>query len=154
MDAVQWGDVDYVRDASDMSCFKDGKIEEIYASHILEHFPAKKTQDVLGEWSRILKPGGILHLSVPDFDRAVECYNATGGVFGQFLQDLIHGGQNYDLDVHMRSFTYPLLSAMMSKAGFSRIDRVEWLPYALGDCSTLAATWDGKPISINVKAVK
>lgn len=154
LDVVQWGDVDFVRDAKDLSCFQNGEVEEIYASHILEHFPSKETQSVLNEWARVLKRGGIAYISVPDFDRAVDFYLAVGRFFSQYIQDWLHGGQHYEKDVHLRSFTFPILSHLMSEAGFSRIDRLEFLPYDLKDCSQLLDNIQYKPISLNVKGTK
>lgn len=58
--------VDYVFDAAKQLPFKDNTFDLIYASHILEHIPWYKTEDVLKEWVRILKPGGQLEVWVPD----------------------------------------------------------------------------------------
>ena len=38
-------DVDFVGDISDLSQFKDGSIEEIYASHTLEHVNQKNIKE-------------------------------------------------------------------------------------------------------------
>lgn len=38
----------------------------LYASHVLEHIPWYKTEEVLREWVRVLKPGGVLEVWVPD----------------------------------------------------------------------------------------
>ncbi len=154
VDVTQWGDVDIVTDAKDLSAIKDGEADEIYASHILEHFLARETADVLKEWCRVLRVGGKAHISVPDFDRLVDLYLASGRLFTQFQQDWNHGGQNYEKDVHLRSFTFPILSGLMSQAGFSKIKRVDYLPYNLGDCSTLTDNYYSKPISINVLGTK
>lgn len=154
VDVTQWGDVDIVTDAQDLNMIKDGEADEIYVSHILEHFSHRKTLDVLREWGRVLKKGGIAYLSVPDFDRLVDLYLASGRMLGQFIQDWNHGGQNYEKDVHQRSFTFPVLAGLMSQAGFSRIERLDYLPYNLGDCSTLTDNFQNKPISVNVKGIK
>jgi len=59
-------DVDYVLDAAKPLPFPDNTFDLIYASHILEHIPWYKTEEVLKEWCRILKPGGQLEIWVPD----------------------------------------------------------------------------------------
>ena len=46
--------------------FSDGEVEEIFASHILEHFGYE--ENVLGEWSRVLCPGGRITVIVPDVE--------------------------------------------------------------------------------------
>lgn len=66
LDIVGGKNVDYVMDASKVLVFDDNTFDLIYASHVLEHIPWYKTVDVLREWIRILKYGGILELWVPD----------------------------------------------------------------------------------------
>lgn len=58
--------VDYFFDASKKLPFNDNTFDRIYASHILEHIPWYKTVTTLQEWVRILKPGGIIDIWVPD----------------------------------------------------------------------------------------
>lgn len=58
--------IDYVLNASRPFPFADGTFDIVYASHVLEHIPWYRTEEVLQEWVRILKPGGVLELCVPD----------------------------------------------------------------------------------------
>lgn len=58
--------IDYVGDATRGLPFKDNSFDLIYASHILEHVAWYKTDEVLREWARVLKPGGDLEIWVPD----------------------------------------------------------------------------------------
>lgn len=61
--------IDHVGDALNMSRFDDKTFDEIYASHILEHFDfTGSLQTALKEWHRVLKPEGKLYISVPDMD--------------------------------------------------------------------------------------
>ena len=66
LDIVGGLNVDYVYDAAKPLPFKDNTFDVIYASHVLEHIPWYKTEEVLTEWIRILKPGGQLEVWVPD----------------------------------------------------------------------------------------
>lgn len=56
--------------------FADGSADEILASHILEHFDRFEAVRFLDECQRILKPGGVLHIAVPDMDRFIDCLNS------------------------------------------------------------------------------
>lgn len=152
VDLYEGDGVDVRTDASDLSMFKDGEVEEIYASHILEHFPHRRTVDVLKEWRRVLATGGRAHISVPDFNALVSMYQKFGGL-NQFLVDLGWGGQEYPEAYHYAPFTYPLLAAHLVKAGFSNVRRVENLPYDVKDCSHNVDTLFNTPISVNVEAV-
>jgi predicted SAM-dependent methyltransferase len=57
--------VDVVCDARDLP-FEDNSFDHVYASHIIEHFSHKETQNVLDEWIRVLKENGILEIRCPD----------------------------------------------------------------------------------------
>lgn len=56
---------DHVADARVLP-FADGSFDLIYASHVIEHLPWHETDDVLGEWLRVLKPGGALEVWTVD----------------------------------------------------------------------------------------
>ncbi len=45
--------------------FEDGEVDGILASHFLEHLDAQESLPFLKECKRVLKPGGVLRLSVP-----------------------------------------------------------------------------------------
>ncbi len=46
--------------------FADGTVEEILAVHVLEHIPAGRVVPTLREWYRVLRPGGLLQVHVPN----------------------------------------------------------------------------------------
>jgi SAM-dependent methyltransferase len=46
--------------------FEDGDLEEVYAGHFLEHLGLDEARDFLLECRRVLRPGGVLTLVVPD----------------------------------------------------------------------------------------
>ena len=48
-----------------------GTVEAIYASHMLEHLDRAEARAFLAECRRVLKPGGILRLAVPDLKSSV-----------------------------------------------------------------------------------
>lgn len=56
--------VDYIADAHDLPKIASGSLDYVCASHVLEHLanPIR----ALWEWVRILKPGGIIWLKIPD----------------------------------------------------------------------------------------
>ena len=47
--------------------FADNSIDEIYSSHLIEHFDFHEVFGVLKEWKRVLKPSGWLVIETPDF---------------------------------------------------------------------------------------
>ncbi|HIJ83407.1 MAG TPA: methyltransferase domain-containing protein, partial [Magnetococcales bacterium] len=56
------------RDIADLSIFADQSLDHLFSSHALDHFPAHRTREILGEWWRVLKPGGYLVLYLPHKD--------------------------------------------------------------------------------------
>jgi len=54
--------------------FKDDSFDVVYHSHLLEHLDARDAEDLLRECLRVLAPGGILRLAVPDLEAAARSY--------------------------------------------------------------------------------
>lgn len=53
-----------VGDAANLYWFRDGCLDYVYSSHCLED--ADDTRSWLVEWARVLRPGGLLVLFLPD----------------------------------------------------------------------------------------
>lgn len=58
----------------------------IFCSHILEHMPDDACLFMLKEGFRLLGPGGIMRVSVPDMDKALEAYAANSMEFFDFYK--------------------------------------------------------------------
>ncbi len=67
--------------------FQDRSFDRLIASHVLEHI--YRPQDVLREWVRVLKPGGVLTLIQP-------CDPGLAWRFGRTLGPRRRGGAIYD----------------------------------------------------------
>lgn len=101
--------IDYDNDTFDL----------IYSSHVLEHFPRKQTLNILQEWTRILKKGGILRISVPNIEALIEIYQ-QGKDLDQIIGPL-YGRQDYRYNYHYTIFDYKILKGLMEKAGLTSI---------------------------------
>src|SRR5438093_1373845 len=55
--------------------FREGSCAEIYSEHVLEHlaYPGE-VEEVLRDWWRVLVPGGMLSVGVPDTGYPLACY--------------------------------------------------------------------------------
>lgn len=146
--------VDYVGDCSDLSQFEDQSVDEIYASHVLEHLgyrePLRKT---LLEFHRVLKRGGTVKIGVPDFDVLCRMYldprHSQDDRF--FVMQMMFGGQVDEHDFHRIGLNYEMLSRYLTATGFTRVERVG--DFGLfDDDSTIR--FAGEPISLNVVAYK
>ncbi|MCC5666556.1 methyltransferase domain-containing protein [Nostoc sp. CHAB 5784] len=66
--------VDYVFDITGKMPLKDARFEGIFSEHFFEHLIPDHTKIFLSECLRVLKPGGILRLSVPDGELYLDRY--------------------------------------------------------------------------------
>lgn len=66
----------------------DGVADAVYSSHTLEHFSKMDGEHFLAESVRILKPGGILRVVVPDFAVYIERYRRDELKADDFIDDL------------------------------------------------------------------
>lgn len=79
--------------------YDDASADEIHCYHGFEHFYRFEADDILSDWVRVLKPGGILVLEVPCLDKIIGIFNAAiskgmpppdaltmGGLYGDLSQ--------------------------------------------------------------------
>ncbi len=94
VDIQPYPHVDQLCSVDKLTFVADDTVELIYACHVLEHFGRFQIVDVLQEWCRVLQPGGVLRLAVPDFAACAAIYYEQGlkdGLSG--LVGLVCGGQ-------------------------------------------------------------
>lgn len=65
---------DIIDDVKNLNSFNHNSADLIYACHVLEHFGRHEYIKVLKRWYDVLKPGGILKLSVPDLEKVFNLY--------------------------------------------------------------------------------
>lgn len=54
--------------------FPEGEFDAVYHSHVLEHLPRPAAPGFLAECRRVLRPGGVIRVAVPDLERIVRTY--------------------------------------------------------------------------------
>lgn len=108
--------------------FQTGTVDLVYMCHILEHIKRDNLKKVLSEMSRVLNVGGVLRLSVPDFDKLVEVYSASGKDMNAISRQLI-GGQDHEYNIHYSVFNHRRLSELLKEVGFREI-----APWDPGNC--------------------
>lgn len=54
--------------------FENESFDAVYHSHVLEHFSQDDGENLIEECFRVLKPGGILRIAVPDLERIARNY--------------------------------------------------------------------------------
>lgn len=105
--------------------FGDATVSYIYSSHTFEHFSWQESLDVTTECFRILQPGGILRIVVPDLGLLLRDYmrDVSPLASHSFLQrlslshdifDLLHPGSH-----HSQMFDEKSLVHLFREAGFA-----------------------------------
>lgn len=158
VDALADWHIHYCRPVENLRPFANNSVDLVYVSHCLEHFSHHKVNAVLAEWFRVLKPGGILRIGVPDFDQLIKIYELNGRDI-ESIQGVLMGGQTYPLNCHYVSFTKSSLTKRLMDVGFTSVR--EWQRgvdelTSLPDCTalTLPAGDEQIPISLNIEAIK
>lgn len=121
--------------------YADGTVDEIYASHVLEHFGHAEVFAVLKDWVRALKPGGVLKIAVPNFEWIAEHYLAGQPIN---VQGYVMGAQSDPDNYHRTIFDKELLTDALKSAGL--IDIALWQS-EIQDCAAL-------PVSLNLQGTK
>lgn len=116
--------VDIVAEVDDLP-FVAEEVDEIFSSHLLEHFPAEQLRrELLPYLVGLLKHGGEFHAVVPDAQAMIQNY-ANGSYPFADLREVTFGSQDYDGDFHYNMFTPQSLSDALQAAGLKNVRVIE-----------------------------
>lgn len=105
-----------------------GEYDCVWCSHALEHLSPPEVGAALAEFRRVLKPGGMAVVFVPDLEgvkptREVLYESAAGPVTGH---DMIYGHSIYSEDRphfrHLTGFVAETMREALESAGFSTVE--------------------------------
>jgi len=95
----------------------------VYTSECLEHFPWKEYKDVLAEWCRLVKPGGMIRVEVPDFLMACQQILSWDSLEGdRAMQQIFFAEQLNRFDFHFVGLTHRMLIDDFESMNFDVID--------------------------------
>jgi predicted SAM-dependent methyltransferase len=159
IDARPFSHVHIVKDdITELGDFESESVDLVYMCHILEHFRRDELKKVLKEIWRILHHGGILRISVPDFDKLLLVYELSEKNIDAIINQLM-GGQDNPYNIHYSVFTEKSLTTILQEAGFNEIQ--SWSPwhckeFGVNDRSMRRIDVKGQryPISLNLDAIK
>lgn len=124
IDARKEANPDIVDDARLLKKFKKNSIDLIYACHLCEHFSRQESFVVFNRWFELLKPGGILRISVPDLRALFEYYIKTNDL--KAIENLLYGSQKHKYDFHYTGWDEKSLKETLESVGFTNIYRYDW----------------------------
>lgn len=124
--------VDLVADLKELP-LEPNRASLVYASSVLEHFGRDEWSALIEYWSTFLVPGGVMRLSVPDFEAVIARYQEHANL--EELLGLLVGGQKDDYDWHGMIFDFATIRSGMEHAGLTNVCRYDWRD---SDVGTLA----------------
>jgi predicted SAM-dependent methyltransferase len=145
---------DILADVTDFASIGSGTVEEICASHILEHLPWPVAFKALAAWVRVLRVGGVLKIAVPDL--ALLCRLIAEGRNVWAASGLIFGVGRLEnaFEAHQYGYTRDMLLAMLRALGMAEFD---WWKHDLPDASNgwMRDDAEGRiSMSLNISARK
>lgn len=126
--------VDHVVDLRERLPLADGACRLIFSEHTLEHFEMPEIEKILHEFARVLRPGGVLRLVVPDAERYAQAYVKGDiawfqAVAGEWLAQprsgpatLAKGLSHLFLDhYHRVALDFQTVEMLLKRAGFREV---------------------------------
>jgi predicted SAM-dependent methyltransferase len=142
LDDVHWVNVDgfpdknvhFLIDISRALPFPDGSFDGVFCEHVLEHFSLDDGLKISREIKRILRPGGVLRVIVPDAEYVVRMYLQKphdliayrgGGDAGETAMETVNTffRQRYD---HQFLYDWTTMEKMLLNAGFEKVSRARF----------------------------
>lgn len=165
VDLADFPHIDYRHDVHTLPMFEDNSVDLIYACHVIEYFDRIEVLEVLREWLRVLKPGEVLRLAVPDFAALVEVYQKYGDLslihgplYGRWVIPTDTGEQ---IIYHRTVYDFDALRSVLESVGFQNAHRYDWRETIHKDYDDYSQAYiphmdkeHGLLISLNVEAEK
>jgi predicted SAM-dependent methyltransferase len=137
---AHWVNVDGFRDANvhflaDLQRrlpFEDATFDGVFSEHVLEHFTEDDGLRLAAEVARVLKPGGVFRVVVPDGEFVMRSYfddpeglvrYRGAGEPGETAMEMVNSffRQRYE---HQFMYDWPTLQRVLERAGFDEVARL------------------------------
>lgn len=123
---------DVVASIADLSPVQTESVDSVWSSHNLEHLPAHDVSKALAGFHRVLRPGGLLLMTMPDLQAVAQlivddqlegvAFQSPAGPISPI--DILYGHRpslaaGKSMMAHRTGFTQTTLRAHLQRAGFS-----------------------------------
>ena len=149
--------------------FNENSVDLIYASHVFEYFDRDEAVEVLKKWKKVLKPGGILRLAVPDFEACAKLYVTKKEPLSKFV-GMFYGKWNINVNsnesennfvYHKTIYDFDSLEKVLNDNGFREVIRWDWRNVDHGKIDDYSQAYlphmdkdNGTLVSLNVECKK
>jgi predicted SAM-dependent methyltransferase len=142
LDDVHWVNVDgfadknvhFLIDISRALPFPDGSFDGAFSEHVLEHFSLEDGIKISREIKRILRPGSVFRVVVPDAEYVVRMYLEKprdliayrgSGDAGETAMEIVNTffRQRYE---HQFLYDWTTMEKMLLSAGFDKVSRARF----------------------------
>jgi len=103
-------------------------VDEIFSSHVIEHFYRWEVMDIISNWYRILKPGGIMVTEMPDIFRSILFSFLPIRRYRQLGKNQFYGNQwnKLSYETHKYVWTLKEFKNELYKTGFTKVRGNHW----------------------------
>ena len=120
VDARDLPGVDLVADVTKIP-IDPGQIQEIYAAHLVEHFPRHFFRDIiLPHWIDLLESDGLLRIVIPNSEAMIKAFQEGQMTFTD-LALVTFGKQEYDGDFHYAMYNPDSITELLRDAGLCHV---------------------------------
>lgn len=140
--------------------YDNDSCDVIYASHLLEYFDRQEAVEVLKEWRRVLRLGGVLRLAVPNFEVLSKLYSKGVVTLDQVVGPL-YGKWNDPPIYHKTTYDFYSLEKVLNDCGFKSVRKYDWRKTEHSEHDDHSQAYiphmdkdNGVLISLNVEATK
>lgn len=163
IDRDKFDHIDTVSGIDNLPFVKDGTVDLIYSCHSLEYFDLFEVKEVLKEWHRVLKAGGTLRVSVPDFKKVIEVFGYEGDLTSAY--SFIYGRYSKDPNdpkiYHRLIYNEYMLRNVLEESGFKDFRFYDWQKTIHKDYDDYSQAYvphmdkeNGTLMSLNVEVTK
>jgi SAM-dependent methyltransferase len=130
--------------------YPDNTFRYVFSAHMLEHLYPDEAEFCLREVRRVLQPGGLVRIVIPDLDRIVASYDPHNPE--PTLDSIYQGNRrnSHERARHWWHYNETSLRALLQRIGFGQIERCQ---YQQGRCADVERI-DNRPDSLFMEAVK
>lgn len=116
--------------------FDDGSVDYVFNEHFFEHLTVEEGQTAMKDLMRVLKPGGVMRIAMPDLEKAIDNYKDKNWKKTQvpFLKRFGLGfvktraellNMNFSWWGHKWLYDWEELERRLKEAGYANIARCE-----------------------------